>query len=511
MSESARTATQITDDDCIVRQLGYTATIRFHNVIKDQFNVYVHVNGTQVITEPGNTALAGPFTLDLQDGDNVVRVRLASKTGTHFSERYGSDRFHYKVKATDVLVSNIGQADSISTAFINNTVWRAQLFTTGPNEGGYSVSKIVVNFRADVSGTFTFAVHETDSTGTTVVPGTKVADLTGAPTSSGEHSFTPSSAPMLLDASNGLFHRFREEHQLRTRTFSGPTPVVKTRGLWTVGASAMARCSHPTRAARGTTQTAILEIAVKGELRAVSSDATLSALALRDASDNAVALEPGTFASGTTSYNATVANSVSQIKVEPTANDSDADIKYLDDGDATLPDADTSTAVFDFVLAEGGERRQGQGDRREDGTTTETYTVTVNRRVDFLVSNLDGHDFENWSPISGNTRLVRCSDAVHHGQRDLAGYTLISEVVAPNSRQFPLEPLRECRSTHDSSGQPGSVPQRCLGTKIVHLSGYQPRVPANLSFGADSATKLEPSDMSIWIVVQIRASGERHS
>ena len=105
-----RTAAQITDNDCIVTQFGNTAIIRFHNVIKDQFNVYVHVNGIQVISEPGNTALAGPFTLDLQDGDNVVRVRLASKTGTHFAEDYGSDRFHYKVKATDVLVSNLGQS-----------------------------------------------------------------------------------------------------------------------------------------------------------------------------------------------------------------------------------------------------------------------------------------------------------------------------------------------------------------------------------------------------------------
>ena len=70
---------------------------------------------------------------------------------------------------------------------------------------------------------------------------------------------------------------------------------------------------------------------------------------MRDASNNAVALSPA-FASATTSYNTTVANSVSRIKVEPTANDSNADIEYLDDRDATLPDEDTSTAVFDFDL-----------------------------------------------------------------------------------------------------------------------------------------------------------------
>ena len=90
-----------------------TATIRFHNVIKDQFNVYVHVNGIQVITEPGNTALASSFPLDLQDGNNVVKVRLTSKTtGTHFSEIYSNDSFHYKVRATDVLVSTLGRSHS---------------------------------------------------------------------------------------------------------------------------------------------------------------------------------------------------------------------------------------------------------------------------------------------------------------------------------------------------------------------------------------------------------------
>ena len=100
-----RTAAQITENNCIVTQFGNTATIRFHNVIKDQFNVYVHVNGNQVISEPDNTALAGSITLDLQDGDNdVVKVRLASKTGTHFAENYGTDRFHYKVLGSDCAV-----------------------------------------------------------------------------------------------------------------------------------------------------------------------------------------------------------------------------------------------------------------------------------------------------------------------------------------------------------------------------------------------------------------------
>ena len=208
-SATARTAAQITDADCIVTQFGNAATIRFHNVVTAQFNVYVYVNETRVIDEPDDTALAASFTRDLQDGDNAVRVRLASKHSSHFSENYGTDRFHYKVK--------------------------------------------------------------------------------------------------------------------------------------------------------------------------VSPAATLSALALTDASDNAVALTPA-FASGTTSYNAKVANSVSKIKVEPTANDSNATITYLDDSDSTLADADANTAVFDFVLSEGSNVVKVKV-TAAGATTTQTYTINVIRET----------------------------------------------------------------------------------------------------------------------------------
>ena len=123
-STADRTAAQITHDNCIVTQFGNTATIQFHNVIKDQFNVYVHVNGTRVINEPGNTDLAGSFDLDLQDGDNVVKVRLASKTGTHFSEDYDNDKFHYKVTPTDVLLNQgaTGAPIITGTASVHQTL-----------------------------------------------------------------------------------------------------------------------------------------------------------------------------------------------------------------------------------------------------------------------------------------------------------------------------------------------------------------------------------------------------
>ena len=94
-----------------------------------------------------------------------------------------------------------------------------------------------------------------------------------------------------------------------------------------------------------------------------STDATLSALTLSD-------VDFGTFASGTTSYTATVANSVSQTTVTPTVNDSGASyvIKLggVTDADGTISLAVGNSVITVVVTA-------------EDGKTTSTYTVTVTR------------------------------------------------------------------------------------------------------------------------------------
>ena len=95
----------------------------------------------------------------------------------------------------------------------------------------------------------------------------------------------------------------------------------------------------------------------------LSNDATLSALTLSD-------VDFGTFASGTTSYSAEVANSVSQTSVTPTVNHSAASyvIKLggVTDADGTVSLAVGSNVITIEVTA-------------EDDSTTKTYTVTVTR------------------------------------------------------------------------------------------------------------------------------------
>ena len=94
-----------------------------------------------------------------------------------------------------------------------------------------------------------------------------------------------------------------------------------------------------------------------------STDATLSALTLSD-------VPFGTFASGTTSYTASVANSVTETTVTPTVNDSGASYVIKLGG---VVDADRVIAL------DAGSNVITVEVTAEDDSTTKTYTVTVTR------------------------------------------------------------------------------------------------------------------------------------
>ena len=104
-----------------------------------------------------------------------------------------------------------------------------------------------------------------------------------------------------------------------------------------------------------------------------STDATLSGLSL----GTGVTLDP-IFASGTETYTAMVANAVTEVTVTPTTTDTNATPEFLNASDATLADADDVANGHQVALAVGDTVFKVQV-TAEDGTTTETYTVTVNR------------------------------------------------------------------------------------------------------------------------------------
>ena len=100
--------------------------------------------------------------------------------------------------------------------------------------------------------------------------------------------------------------------------------------------------------------------------RAGSSEASLSALSL-----SRMTLSP-TFASGTTAYTASVANSVTETTVTATARDENASVEV------TPEDADDQTLGDQVALAV-GETTVAIEVIAEDGETTRTYMVTVTR------------------------------------------------------------------------------------------------------------------------------------
>ena len=108
----------------------------------------------------------------------------------------------------------------------------------------------------------------------------------------------------------------------------------------------------------------------------LSTDATLSGLTVYDGSSN-LTLSP-TFASGTETYAAAAAYDIAAVTVTANKNQADATIAWLDASDATLVDADTSAAGFQVALEAGANTFKVKV-TAEDGTTTKTYTVTVNR------------------------------------------------------------------------------------------------------------------------------------
>ena len=101
----------------------------------------------------------------------------------------------------------------------------------------------------------------------------------------------------------------------------------------------------------------------------LSTDATLSALSLGAGV---------TVSQSGNAYTASVANSVDKVTVTPATNHTGANFVYLTASDNMLPDAVTGTAGHQVALDVGDTVFKVKV-TAEDGTTTQTYTVTVTR------------------------------------------------------------------------------------------------------------------------------------
>ncbi len=110
-----------------------------------------------------------------------------------------------------------------------------------------------------------------------------------------------------------------------------------------------------------------------------STDATLSGLTATQATSASgpfSALSIGNFASGTTTYAASVANSITHVKLTPAVTDSGATVKVGKGTSLTTVASGTASGAIPLSV---GANAITVEVTAQDGTTTRTYTVTVTR------------------------------------------------------------------------------------------------------------------------------------
>ena len=206
-----------------------------------------------------------------------------------------------------------------------------------------------------------------------------------------------------------------------------------------------------------------------------STDATLSALTLSG-------IDFGTFDSTTTSYTATVANSVAETTVTPTVNQADASyvvkLGGVDDEDGEISLAVGSNVIAIEVTA-------------EDGITTQTYTVTVTREDSTLrgprlcVSGGAVSDQTNTGLVSDCEALLAAEDALAGaGSLNWSADTPITDW--DGIRGLEGTPERVTKLYLHSKGLSGTIPSELGGmSSLTHLYLHRNKltgaIPAELS------------------------------
>ena len=261
--------------------------------------------------------------------------------------------------------------------FAPNVVYGVKL-QTGADADDYTISAILLPLDSDsgVNADATVRIREDSSH--------RPGDLVVAPfdppstlTTTGLNAFT-APAGTVLAADTTYWITINEEISSDGLTPKGQfADNVNTDYGWSVdGGHSTRSINHPELPWGDHTAHLLFEI--RGIGIPASTDATLSDLVLRDASSgDAITLNPA-FSAGHLDYSASVGFPVSQVTVRPTKNDAEASIRYLNDSNEELGDADTSRPGFQVGLAEGAPKVIKVEVTAEDGTP-QTYTLTVTR------------------------------------------------------------------------------------------------------------------------------------
>ncbi len=222
---------------------------------------------------------------------------------------------------------------------------------------------------------------------------------------------------------------------------------------------------------------------------AASTDATLSGLVLNDGA-NDLTLTPA-FASGTTSYAASVGNAVSQITVTPTKSDTDASVEYLDASDGAITDADGMTAGQQVALVEGANTIKVKV-TAEDVITTETYTVVVTRAAPAASTDATLVSNEDATAGTGNSSVIHAQSFVTG--TNAGGYTLSEiQIRLGDSSAVPGVTGVIAAVKADDSGAPGALVANLVNPGSLTADAFN-------AFTAPAGTTLS-ANTTYWVVI----------
>ena len=277
-----------------------------------------------------------------------------------------------EAQTSRILVSNSAQAADDSANTSGNK--HAQLFHTGANAAGYTLTSVVVNSEDAQNDAFDVEICEADTTANEF-PTTTCTALTAPASFAGNVIF--SHAGLALSANTNyvvvITQRGTGSVELNSTPSGGEDTSlglsdwsIKNKFYWRSGITWMLKSGSDEA----------LRIIVRGYVgvSADATDATLNALSVSGAT-----LSPA-FAAATTNYHAVVANAVSQGTITQTTSETTATVEYLDGSDATRTDADTTTAGLQVNLSVGTNIVKVEGNRARHNDHRDLHRQRVSRR-----------------------------------------------------------------------------------------------------------------------------------
>ena len=353
--------------------------------------------------------------IDLAEGANTIKVKVTAEDTT-ITQTYEIVVTRAASTPDDTLVSNTGQTSSTTSRAIN-----AQAFTTGSASLGYTLTSVgvalgTVGALYEGDGTLV-RIFSVDSSGepdsleyTLSNPGTfteNAVNIFTAPANATLNADT-AYAIVVTDADGDSLSEYSLERTMNTAEDTGAAAG------WSI---ADTRYWSTTTFGTWTNSSNLLKISIQGDVTTSTSstDATLSDLVLQDTSDNSVITLDPVFATGTTSYTASVDNDVSQIQVDPTVNDDTATVEFLDSGDNAIDDAESGEDGHQVDLTVGDNTIKVKV-TAEDTMSTQTYEIVVTRAAANNPATgrprvIDGEPYVG-STLTANTGNIADADGV---------------------------------------------------------------------------------------------------